>query len=66
MIKKVFVNCKTEKRMNLLKKKKLPVIPRMRFTEAKQAPTEKLDTLDIDIKFGDENKNYLYVNDILI
>jgi len=45
--------------MNLLKKKKTPVIPRMRFQE--QSSNDKLDSLDINIKFGDENKNYLYV-----
>ena len=40
-------------------------IPRMRFTEAEakeEGSNDNPDGLDIDIKFNDENKNFLFDN----
>jgi hypothetical protein len=45
---------------NLRKREdKIKSIPRMRFTE--QEGSDNPDGLDINIKFNDENKNFLFV-----
>ena len=42
---------------------KIKSIPRMRFTE--QDENDNPDGVDINIKFNDDNKNFLFVNQFI-